>query len=408
MADTLKPRDATDVESAVQWALAQKKSIEIVGHGTKRALGRPAQVDATLDLAALSGVTLYEPEELVLSARAGTPLAEIEALLDGKAQQLAFEPMDYGPLLGGAPGQATVGGMLAANLSGPRRIKAGAARDHFLGATAVSGRGETFKSGGRVVKNVTGYDLCKLLAGSWGTLAAMTDVTVKTLPRPETGASVLVLGLDAERAGAAMAAAMGSSCDVAGAAHLPANLAARASGDLTSGRSVTALRLEGVAPSVAHRTGTLEGILRPFGALARLDEAQSRKLWLAIRDVAPFAAGGPSGQRLVWRLSTAPMQGAAVARMIAQGADAEFVHDWAGGLVWAALAPSDDGGASVVRAAIAACGGHATLVRAPAALRAAVGAFAPPPDGIAALQKRVKEGFDPQGVLGPGRMWAGV
>jgi glycolate oxidase FAD binding subunit len=408
MADTLEPRDAKDVESAVQWALAQKKSIEIVGHGTKRALGRPAQVDATLDLAALTGVTLYEPEELVLSARAGTPLAEIEALLDGKAQQLAFEPMDYGPLLGGAPGQATIGGALAANLSGPRRIKAGAARDHFLGFTAVSGRGETFKSGGRVVKNVTGYDLCKLLAGSWGTLAAMTDVTVKTLPRPETEATVLVLGLDAARAGAAMAAAMGSSCDVSGAAHLPADLAARTSSDLPGGRSVTALRLEGVAPSVAHRTGTLDDILKPFGALARLDAAQSRKLWIAIRDVAPFAAGGPSEERLVWRLSTAPMQGAAVARMIAQGADAEFVHDWAGGLVWAALAPSDDAGAPVVRAAVAACGGHATLIRAPAAVRAAVGAFAPQPDGIAALQKRVKEGFDPQGVLGPGRMWAGV
>jgi glycolate oxidase FAD binding subunit len=408
MADTLEPRDAKDVESAVQWALAQKKSIEIVGHGTKRALGRPAQVDATLDLAALTGVTLYEPEELVLSARAGTPLAEIEALLDGKAQQLAFEPMDYGPLLGGASGQATIGGALAANLSGPRRIKAGAARDHFLGFTAVSGRGETFKSGGRVVKNVTGYDLCKLLAGSWGTLAAMTDVTVKTLPRPETEATVLVLGLDAARAGAAMAAAMGSSCDVSGAAHLPADLAARTSSDLPGGRSVTALRLEGVAPSVAHRTGTLDDILKPFGALARLDAAQSRKLWIAIRDVAPFAAGGPSEERLVWRLSTAPMQGAALARVIAQGADAEFVHDWAGGLVWAALAPSDDAGASVVRAAVAACGGHATLIRAPAAVRAAVGAFAPQPDGIAALQKRVKEGFDPQGVLGPGRMWAGV
>jgi glycolate oxidase FAD binding subunit len=408
MADTLEPRDAKDVESAVQWALAQKKSIEIVGHGTKRALGRPAQVDATLDLAALTGVTLYEPEELVLSARAGTPLAEIEALLDGKAQQLAFEPMDYGPLLGGASGQATIGGALAANLSGPRRIKAGAARDHFLGFTAVSGRGETFKSGGRVVKNVTGYDLCKLLAGSWGTLAAMTDVTVKTLPRPETEATVLVLGLDAARAGAAMAAAMGSSCDVSGAAHLPADLAARTSSDLPSGRSVTALRLEGVAPSVAHRTGTLDDILKPFGALARLDAAQSRKLWIAIRDVAPFAAGGPSEERLVWRLSTAPMQGAALARVSAQGADAEFVHDWAGGLVWAALAPSDDAGASVVRAAVAACGGHATLIRAPAAVRAAVGAFAPQPDGIAALQKRVKEGFDPQGVLGPGRMWAGV
>jgi glycolate oxidase FAD binding subunit len=408
MADTLKPRDAKEVEDAVQWALAQKKSIEIVGHGTKRALGRPAQVDLTLDLGGLTGVTLYEPEELVLSARAGTPLAEIEALLDGKAQQLAFEPMDYGPLLGVASGQATIGGVLATNLAGPRRIKAGAARDHFLGATAVSGRGETFKTGGRVVKNVTGYDLCKLLAGSWGTLAAMTDVTVKTLPRPETEATVLVTGLDAERAGAAMAAAMGSSCDVSGAAHLAANLAPRASSDLAAGKSVTALRLEGVAPSVVHRKGTLESILGAFGPLANLDEAQSRKLWTAIRDVAPFAANGPSGQRLVWRLSTAPMQGAAVAHLIAQGADAEFLHDWAGGLVWAALAPSDDAGAPVVRAAIAACGGHATLIRAPAAVRAAVGAFAPQPDGIAALQKRVKEGFDPQGVLGPGRMWAGV
>ncbi len=408
MADTLQPRDAKDVEAAVQWALAQKKPIEIVGHATKRALGRPAQVDVTLDLAALTGVTLYEPEELVLSARAATPLAEIEALLDSKAQQLAFEPMDYGPLLGGAPGQATIGGVLAANLAGPRRIKAGAARDHFLGATAVSGRGETFKSGGRVVKNVTGYDMCKLLAGSWGTLAAMTDVTVKTLPRPETEATVLVLGLDAERAGAAMAAAMGSSCDVSGAAHLAADLAPRASGDIAGGRSVTALRLEGVAPSVVHRTGTLEGILKPFGPLATLNEAPSRKLWIAIRDVAPFAADGPSGKRLVWRLSTAPMRGAAVARMIAQGADAEFLHDWAGGLVWAALAPSDDAGAAIVRAAIAACGGHATLIRAPAALRAAVGAFAPQPDGLAALHRRIKEGFDPQGVLGPGRMWAGV
>jgi glycolate oxidase FAD binding subunit len=407
MADTLKPRDAKDVEAAVQWALAERKSIEIVGRGTKRALGRPAQVDTTLDLSALTGVTLYEPEELVLSARAGTPLAEIEAQLDAKAQQLAFEPMDYGPLLGGAAGQATIGGVLAANLAGPRRIKSGAARDHFLGVTAVSGRGETFKSGGRVVKNVTGYDLCKLIAGSWGTLAAMTDVTVKTLPRPETEATVLVRGLDAARAGQAMAAAMGSSCDVSGAAHLPAGVAARAAAYLAGG-SITALRIEGVAPSVAHRKGTLAALLKPFGALGSLDAAASPALWRAVRDVVPFAVTGPSGNRLVWRLSTAPMQGAALAQAIAQKADAEFLHDWAGGLVWAALAPSDDGGAAVVRAAIAACGGHATLIRAPAAIRAAVGTFEPQAEGLAALHRRVKEGFDPQGVLGPGRMWAGV
>src|SRR5436309_15346587 len=193
MSDNLKLRDAADVEAVIGWALAGGKTLEVVGRGTKRAIGRAAQWDATLDLSALTGVTLYEPEELVLSAKAGTPLAEVEALTAAQNQELAFEPMDYGPILGAAAGKATIGGMLAANLSGPRRIKAGAARDHFLGFSAVSGRGETFKSGGRVVKNVIGYDLCKLMAGSWGTLAAMTDVTVKTLPRPETEANVLVL-----------------------------------------------------------------------------------------------------------------------------------------------------------------------------------------------------------------------
>ena len=196
MTDILKPRDGKDVEAAVQWALAEGKALEIVGQGSKRAIGRPAQTDLTLDLSGLSGVTLYEPEELVLSAKAGTPIAEIEALVAAKGQQLAFEPMDYAAILGGTVGRGTIGGALAANLSGPRRIKAGAARDHFLGVTAISGRGETFKSGGRVVKNVTGYDLCKLLAGSWGTLAAMTEVTIKTLPRPETEETVLVRGLD--------------------------------------------------------------------------------------------------------------------------------------------------------------------------------------------------------------------
>src|SRR5215475_11594069 len=195
MSDVLKPRDAQDAAAAIQWALGQSKTLDVMGGGSKRDLGRPTQTDATLDLSGLTGVTLYEPEELVLSARAGTPLAEIEDLLAAHNQELAFEPMDYGPIFGAEERRATIGGTLAANVSGPRRIKAGAARDHFLGATAVSGRGETFKSGGRVVKNVTGYDLCKVLAGSFGTLAAMTDVTVKTLPKPETEETVLVAGL---------------------------------------------------------------------------------------------------------------------------------------------------------------------------------------------------------------------
>lgn len=402
MADTLEPRDGKDVEDAVGWALAEGKALEIAGQGSKRGIGRPSQSDITLDLSGLSGVTLYEPEELVLSARAGTPIADIERLVADKGQELAFEPADYGPLLGGSPSAGTIGGVLAANLSGPRRIKAGAARDHFLGVTAVSGRGETFKSGGRVVKNVTGYDLCKLMAGSFGTLGAMTEVTIKTLPRAETETTILLTGLDDRRAAQAMAEAMGSPCDVSGAAHLPATVA-RTIPEAAAASSMTALRLEGVAPSVVHRSRVLTDLLRSYGTADTLDPEVSRSLWRAIRDVLPFAGG----DRPVWRVSTVPTRGAEIAAAVAaQGAD--YFFDWAGGLVWIALPGSDDGGNAIVRPAVAKAGGHATLIRAPAAVRAAVAVFDPQEAGVAALTRRVKDSFDPKGVLNPGRMWAGV
>jgi glycolate oxidase FAD binding subunit len=441
--EILQPRDAAEVGEAMRWALAGGKALELVGRGSKRAIGRAAQWDATLDLAGLSGVTLYEPEELVLSAKAGTPLAEIETAVAASGQELAFEPMDYGPLLGVPAGAGSIGGVLAANLSGPRRIKAGAARDHFLGVNAVSGRGETFKSGGRVVKNVTGYDLCKLIAGSWGTLAAMTDITIKTLPRAETEETILIIGLDDAAAVKAMAAAVGSFADVSAAAHLPAPVAARIAESAAVRTAVTAFRLEGVPPSIAHRKDVLQKLAAPFGALAVLGEGPSRALWLAIRDVVPFAAPppdylplkgegriaggdpgrGPSDPHLtaarssspfqgeegyVWRLSTAPSHGAEVGRALVERGGAEVVYDWAGGLIWASLPPADDAQAPLVRATVAAAGGHATLIRAPAAVRAAVDVFEPEPAGLAALTKRVRESFDPWGVLNRGRMWAGV
>jgi glycolate oxidase FAD binding subunit len=407
MTDSLKPKDATEVEFVIRAALAEEKTLEVVGRGSKRAIGRAAQWDATLDLSLLSGVTLYEPEELVLSAKAGTPLAEIESLVAASKQELAFEPMDYGPLLGTPAVGATIGGVLASNLSGPRRIKAGAARDHFLGLSAVSGRGEVFKSGGRVVKNVTGYDMCKVIAGSWGTLAAMTDVTIKVLPKAETELSVLVLGLDDAAAGKTMTAAMTCYGDVSAAAHVPA--AAERIAATASGRAaVTAFRLEGVAPSVAQRKTVLEQVLAPFGALAVLEEGPSRAFWSAVRDVTPFAADGPSGGRDIWRISTAPTQGPAVGATLARKAGAEVLYDWAGGLVWAALPASDDAQAPLVRATVAAAGGHATLIRAPAAVRAAIEVFTPEPPPLAALTARIRKSFDPQGVLNPGRMWAGV
>ncbi len=405
MTDALKPQNESQVAEAVQWALAEGKRLEIVGRGSKRAVGRPSQSDMTLDLSALSGVTLYEPEELVLSAKAGTPIAEIEALVDSKGQQLAFEPMDCGPLLGGPANAGSIGGAIASGLSGPRRIKAGSARDHFLGFSAVSGRGEIFKSGGRVVKNVTGYDLCKLMAGSFGTLAAMTDVTVKVLPKPETEETLMLAGLDDKRAVQAMTAAMASSCDVSGAAHLPGHVVFRF-GELGAASAATLFRLEGVEPSVKHRRDALAALLKSYGAVSQLREAASRALWCGIRDVRPFTASGGSGPRPLWRVSVPPARGAEAATLIEPSA--QMFYDWAGGLIWVATLPGGDGGAAAVRRAVAAVGGHATLVRAPASVRAAVDVFEPQPGPVAALTKRVKESFDPKGVLNTGRMWAGV
>jgi glycolate oxidase FAD binding subunit len=404
MTDTLKPRDARDVEEAVRFALGNGMPLEVVGLGSKRAIGRPGQTDLTLDLSDLSGITLYEPDELVLSARAGTPLAEIEPLLAGHRQELAFEPADYGPLLGGAAGGGTIGGVIAANLSGPRRIKAGAARDHFLGVHGVTGRGDSIKSGGRVVKNVTGYDLCKVLAGSWGTLAAMTEVTVKVLPKAETEASIVVHGLDDAQAGRAMAQALGSPFDVSGAAHLPDHVTSHF-GALKDARAATVLRLEGFAPSVAHRSEALGALMKPYGARTVLTHAGSQDLWRDIRDVRPFAAGD-NAARPLWRVSVTPAQAHEVAARITPAA--QMFYDWGGGLIWIAMPFAGEPDAAAIRGAVAAAGGHATLIRAPAAVRASADVFEPQPPGLAALGKRVKDSFDPKGVLNPGRMWAGV
>jgi glycolate oxidase FAD binding subunit len=409
MPDTFKPRDEQDVVAVIQSAVAERKTLEIVGEGSKRGLGRAAQCDLTVDVSGLSGVTLYEPEELVLAARAGTPISAIAALIDGKGQQLAFEPIDYGPVLGYPAGRGTLGGALAANLSGPRRIKAGAARDHFLGVTAVSGRGELFKSGGRVVKNVTGYDLCKLLAGSWGTLAIMTEVTIKVLPRAEIEETLVLSGLDDNTAVRAMAAAMGSSVDVSSAAHFGSGFSAsHLLGDAAGGGPATVLRLEGVRASIAHRRRSLEMALKPFGAASPIMHDASRALWQSIRDAKPFAADDLA-ERPLWRVSTAPTKGPQVAAQVTTACvDVQIIYDWAGGLVWLMLPPLPDAGAAAVRAAVHAAGGHAMLVRAPASLRASLDVFEPQDAPLAALTRRVKESFDPYRVLAPGRMYAGV
>ena len=411
MTEILKPDNADQVLDAVKWAVSEATPLEVRSLGTKAGFGRPVQAGRVLDLSNLSGITDYDPGELVLTAGPATPMAEIEQARAAANQELQFEPMDLGPLYGGstdAPTTGTIGGVIAANLSGPRRVKSGAARDHFLGFHAVSGRGEVFKSGGQVMKNVTGFDLSKLMAGSFGTLAVMTEVTVKVLPRPEKTRTVLLMGADDEAAVAALCDALGSSHEVAGAAHLPAAVAARSGVGYVvgAGDSVTAVRIEGPGPSVEHRCAALTDQFKALGAVEELHSHNSIAFWREVRDAIPFT-GDRAGDQ-VWRISVPPTAGAEVVRRLTDGLGGEAYYDWGGGLIWFALPTREDAGATAVRAAIADCGGHATLVRASADVRHAVEVFQPQPGPLDELSRRVKDAFDPEGVLNPGRMVAGV
>jgi len=393
---TFKPSDARQVEDAVKWAAAEDQPLEIIGHGSKRGLGRPVQAAHVLDLSDLTGVESYEPAELVLTVKAGTPIAEVENLVDGNGQELSFEPMDYGPLLGVEAGRGTIGGVLAANLSGPRRIKSGAARDHILGMEAVSGRGEIFNSGGKVVKNVTGYDLPRALCGAYGTLAVATTVTLKVNPKPEISATFVLSGLGEDDAVNALCQAMGSSAEVSGAAHLPAGI--------DGGEARTVLRLEGFETSVDYRFKTLEKLLKPFGQPARLGETASRDLWRTIRDVKPFAGGNTP----VWRVSVAPTAGPQLVGLLKAKGDIQAFFDWSGGLVWLSCTDGEIHDREIRAALDETGGGHATLVRADPSVRANVAVFQPQPIPLAGLARRLKEQFDPKGILNPGRMVSGV
>jgi glycolate dehydrogenase FAD-binding subunit len=409
--DTLKVRDGRDVEEVVRAALASEQPLEIVGHGSKRSIGQPMATNALLDLSALNAVTSWEPNELIITVQAGAPLDEVTSLLDSKNQQFAFEPIDTSQLLG-TRDTGTIGGMIAAGLSGPRRMKAGGARDHLLGAHAVSGFGDSFKAGGKVVKNVTGYDLCKLLAGSWGTLAVMTEVTLKVMPRAESERTLVLRGLDDISANRAMTAALGSPFDVSGAAHLPRSAVRGGEGPLadlgSSQQAVTMLRLEGIAASAAHRAASLAAALASFGAAEVVEDAASAALWNPVRDCALFAANSALGAWPVWRIVCPPASGGALGAGLARDAAAEIMYDWGGGLIWAALPPKPDAQAAVVRQRVEAAGGHATLMRASEQIRCEIDVFHMQADGLAALGERVRHSFDPRNILNRGRMARGT
>lgn len=406
MSDVIRPADEAELAAAIETAVGDTMPLEIVGGGTKRDVGRPLQTASLLSTEKLSGITLYEPSELVLSAKAGTPLIEIEKTLAKNRQQLAFEPIDLGPLLGQQADQGSIGAVFTTNLSGSRRVQIGAARDHLLGVRAVNGRGETFKSGGRVMKNVTGVDLCRGLSGSWGTLAVVSEVTMKVVPSAEATRTLLFKGLTDEVAVDAMCSAVGSPFEVSGTVHLHASCVASLGIDALAkkGQTVTAIRLENFSRFLDYRAGELGKSLAAFGRIAELDDEQSKTFWSGIRLLKFF----DGGEGAVWRISVAPKKAPRLVAALSAHLDCRAAYDWSGGLIWLEVAPSGDAGATEVQRSLADTGGHATLIRAEPSVRSSIDVFQPLDRGVAELTRRIKTAFDPEGILNPGRMYPGI
>lgn len=387
------PETEEVLAAVVKDAAAQGAPIEIVGGGTRRNFGRPVQTAQALSTAKLTGVTLYEPGALTIMAKAGTPLAEIEATLAAENQMLPFEPMDLRALLHGEGGASTIGGVVATGACGPRRFQAGACRDSLIGVRFVNGAGDVIKSGGRVMKNVTGYDLVKLMAGAFGELGVLTEVAFKVAPKPQTTATVLLSGLDDAKAIEALIAAVNSPFSVTGAAHLPTT---------SAGPPATLLRLEGFADSVEYRAQQLRARLAAFGPVeVEPMTSDTPDRWAAIRDCLSFAEQPGA----VWRVTLRPSRAAAFVAAVRARRAAEAFYDWGGGLVWLSTPDEDDAGAAVIRGALAKNGGgDATLVRATETTRAAIDVFPPQLGPLVDLKRGLKEKFDPAGVLNPGRM----
>lgn len=406
MKDALRPATDWELASMIAGFAARNQPVEIVGNATKARVGRPMQTAATITTQSMRAIRLYEPTELVMSAEAGAPLVLIEAELAARNQMLAFEPIDLGPATGGAVSQQTIGGVFAANLSGARRITAGAARDHLIGVKGVNGRAEVFKSGGRVMKNVTGYDVARGLAGSWGTLGVMTEVTFKVLPWPEAAATLVYPNLTDELAVELLTTAMGTPYEVSGAVHLTAGAARRlAVGTLAAaGTPLTAIRIENFVKSVVYRKERLKEVLKEFGEPIELDYEPTLQFWGELRRLSVVSDSATA----LWRISTAPRHGARLVGAIRRHMAAEAFYDWSGGLVWLEVPATADAGASDIRRAVAVHGGHATLIRADAATRAAVEVFQPQTPVLERITRQLKSAFDPQGTLNPGRMYASI
>ncbi|PCI86908.1 MAG: 2-hydroxy-acid oxidase [Hyphomicrobiales bacterium] len=385
MTDILSPNTEQALSEIILDCKANNQSVRITGGGTRSGLGGAVNATKTLSLKLLSGITLYEPAALTLVAKSGTTYKEIQTTLAAESQRLSFEPMDHRSIYANQ-GEPTIGGIVAGNISGSRRIQSGACRDAFIGVRYICGHGEIVKNGGRVMKNVTGLDLVKLMAGSYGTLGVMTEVSFKVLPAPERQATLQIANFSVEQAVKAMSKALGSPFEVTGVAHLPN----------TQDASHTLLRVEGFDSQVTYRLDKLRALLVTNQDVEIIEGSKHDALWQSIRNVDIYT----DQTKQLWRLSVKPSDAVKISQQLREKANAELYFDWGGGLIWASM---DDQltNAQSVRQIMTGFGGFATLVRASAATKLKISVFHPQAKGVAKLSALIRQKSDPSGIFNP-------
>lgn len=373
-----------EIVAFVRAARADHAPFEIVAAGTRRSAGNPMGDLPLLDVSGVSGIMDYQPEELIITARPGTKLAELKAVLAQKNQCLGFDPVDWTLLDGG---HGTLGGAVSCDASGSGRLRHGAARDSLLGFRAVNGFGEAFRGGAKVVKNVTGFDLPKLVCGAFGTLMVVSELTFRVYPRPLARATLILKDLAPEAGFTALRTIWKSALEPSGLAYIPGNANFPALGDVGQGAAL--IRFEAAEKPLSEKLAAAR-----LAAGAGGEFEQGEVIFTSIGEGALFQ----NTDLEVWHLTLPPTEAARIATALNAPL---WLGDWAGGLLWIG-APAQD--APRIRALTAEAGGHAMLLKAPAERRAALGVYAPQPPALAALSSAVRAAFDPLGLFNPGRL----
>ena len=406
------PQNEREVSSFIKKFYKSGVSIEIIGSGSKRKIGKPLQCSKTLSLLKLNGIIEYLPEELYIKVKACTSIKHIEDELKKNRQQLAFEPIDFGYLFNGESNCGTAAGQVACNISGPRRFKVGSIRDHILGFRGVNGKGEIIKSGGNVVKNVTGYDLSKLVCGSYGTLVALTEITFKVLPTPAESKTLVIHNQKIESATFLLGQAINSSSDVSGASFFPAE--PKVSGciidiektfklnDLRHEGSITAIRIEGSKNSIDQRIKNLMSELKIENFnISILDTYQSEIFWNTVKNLDFFSFTRNS----IFRIVIPPSECTQLVYQLSN--KFKYSIDWGGALIWIEAFELSEEMFESVRKKVVKHGGYVTMIKNSDYLPYVEDVFTINRDRFN-ISQNIKKSFDPKRILNPGKMYTGI